>query len=133
MSTQNENLPNIQKTKKYVFAQRQQDDYTCIKLVEDKYKDIIYKYGNESFKPVEDDEKMSVIFDYNILRNPNDVDVDTEEFINYIDILIDLVEEQLATGKLDLKFEKRMSDRIERIILRNLFYNEDFTRKHYLY
>ena len=41
---------------------------------------------------------MSVIFDYNILRNPNDVDVDTEEFINYIgDILIDLVEEQLAT------------------------------------
>ena len=49
---------------------------------------------------------MSVIFDYNIIRNPNDVDVDTEEFINYIgDILIDLVEEQLATGKLDLKFE----------------------------
>ena len=43
MSTQNENLPTVQKTKKYVFAQRQQDDYTCIKLVEDKYKDIIYK------------------------------------------------------------------------------------------
>ena len=106
MSTQNENLPTVQKTKKYVFAQRQQDDYTCIKLIEDKYKDIIYKYGNVGFKPVEDDEKMSVIFDYNILRNPNDVDVDTEEFINYIgDILIDLVEEQLATGKLDLKFE----------------------------
>ena len=83
-----------------------QDDYTCIKLVEDKYKDIIYKYGNVGFKPVEDDEKMSVIFDYNIVRNPNDIDVDTEEFINYIgDILIDLVEEQLATGKLDLKFE----------------------------
>ena len=107
MSTQNENLPTVQKTKKYVFTQRQQDDYTCIKLVEDKYKDIIYKYGNVGFKPVEDDEKMSVIFDYNILRNPNDIDVDTEEFINYIgDILIDLVEEQLATGKLDLKFEE---------------------------
>ena len=74
MSTQNENLPTVQKTKKYVFAQRQQDDYTCIKLVEDKYKDIIYKYGNVGFKPVEDDEKMSVIFDYNVLKNPNDVD-----------------------------------------------------------
>ena len=108
MSTQKENLPTAQsKNKPYVFAQRQQDDYTCIKLTEGKYKDIIYKYGNVGFKPVEDDEKMSVIFDYNILRNPNDVDVDTEEFINYIgDILIDLVEEQLATGKLDLKFEE---------------------------
>ena len=106
MSTQKENSPTEQKTKPYVFAQRQNDDYTCIKLTEDKYKDIIYKYGNVGFKEVEDKEKLSVIFDYNILKNPNDIDVDTEEFINYIgDILIDLVEEQLATGKLDLKFE----------------------------
>jgi uncharacterized protein YkvS len=106
MSTQKENSPTEQKTKPYVFAQRQNDDYTCIKLTEDKYKDIIYKYGNVGFKEVEDKEKLSVIFDYNILKNPNDIDVDTEEFINHIgDILIDLVEEQLATGKLDLKFE----------------------------
>ena len=41
------------------------------------------------------------------MKNPNDVDIDEEEFINHIgDILIDLVEEQLATGKLDLKFEE---------------------------
>ena len=107
MSTQNENLPTVQKTKKYVFAQRQQDDYTCIKLVEDKYKDIIYKYGNVGFKPKEDSEEMSVIFDYNVLKNPSGIDYDNEEFINHIgDILIDLVEEQLATGKLDLKFEE---------------------------
>ena len=49
---------------------------------------------------------MSVIFDYNVLRNPSGIDYDNEEFTNYIgDILIDLVEEQLATGKLDLKIE----------------------------
>ena len=108
MSTQKENLPTAQsKNKPYVFAQRPDDDYTCIKLTEGKYKDIIYKYGNVGFKPVEDDEKMSVIFDYNIMKNPDDVDIDEEEFINHIgDILIDLVEEQLATGKLDLKFEE---------------------------
>jgi len=108
MSTQNENLPTAQsKNKPYVFAQRPDDDYTCIKLTEGKYAEIIYKYGNVGFKPVEDDEKMSVIFDYNIMKNPNDVDIDEEEFINHIgDILIDLVEEQLATGKLDLKFEE---------------------------
>ena len=80
MSTQNENLPTAQsKNKPYVFAQRPDDDYTCIKLTEGKYKDIIYKYGNVGFKPVEDDEKMSVIFDYNIMKNPNDVDIDEEE------------------------------------------------------
>ena len=50
---------------------------------------------------------MSVIFDYNVLKNHNDVDYDTQEFIDYIgDILIELVEEQLTTGKMDfLKFE----------------------------
>ena len=53
--------------------------------------------------PVKKDTKQnSTFWD----TNSNDIDVDTEEFINYIgDILIDLVEEQLATGKLDLKFE----------------------------
>ena len=106
MSTQKENSPTEQKTKPYTFAQRQDDDYTCIKLTEGKYTEVIYKYGNVGFKEVEDSEKLSVIFDYNILRNPNDVDIDEQEFIYHIgDILVDLVEEQLATGKLDLKFE----------------------------
>ena len=40
------------------------------------------------------------------MKNPKDVDIDEQEFIDHIgDILIDLVEEQLATGKLDLKIE----------------------------
>ena len=106
MSTQKENSPTEQKTKPYTFAQRQDDDYTCIKLTEGKYTEVIYKYGNVGFKEVEDSEKLSVIFDYNIMKNPKDVDIDEQEFIDNIgDILIDLVEEQLATGKLDLKFE----------------------------
>ena len=106
MSTQEKNSPTEQKTKPYVFAQRPDDDYTCIKLTEGKYAEIIYKYGNVGFKEVEDSEKLSVIFDYNILKNPKNVDIDEQEFIDHIgDILIDLVEEQLATGKLDLKFE----------------------------
>ena len=98
MSTQKQNSPTV-KTKRYVFAQRPDDDYTCIKLVEDKYKDIIFKYGNVGFKPVEDDEKMSVIFDYNVLKNPNDIDYDTQEFIDYIgDILIEQLDKQIKNG-----------------------------------
>ena len=34
-----------QNKKKYVFAQRDVDDFSCIKIVEDgPYKDIIYTY-----------------------------------------------------------------------------------------
>ena len=39
MSTQEKNSPTEQKNKRYVFAQRPDDDYTCIKLVEGNYKD----------------------------------------------------------------------------------------------
>jgi len=106
MSMQKENSPTEQKTKPYTFAQRQDDDYSCIKLTEGKYSEIIFKYGNVGFKEVENSEKLSVIFDYNILKNPSKVDIDEQEFIDHIgDILIELLEEQMQTGKLDLNFE----------------------------
>ena len=31
------------KNKRYVFAQKQGDDFSCIKLTEGVYKDIVYK------------------------------------------------------------------------------------------
>ena len=34
---------------RYVFAQRDVDDYSCIKIVEGPYKDIIYTYGHVKF------------------------------------------------------------------------------------
>ena len=52
MNTQNKNSPTDKtKNKKYAFVQRQEDDFTCIKLLSDEYKDgIIYKYGNVGFR-----------------------------------------------------------------------------------
>ena len=35
--------------KKYVFAQRDVDDFSCIKLTEAPYSDIIYTYTNVKF------------------------------------------------------------------------------------
>jgi hypothetical protein len=44
-------------------------------------------------------------FDYDIKKNPNDVDTGSIDFRNYIgDILIEVVEKQLENGQ--IKFQK---------------------------
>ena len=40
---------NSSTDKRYTFAQRPGDDFSCIKIVEGKYKDVIYKYGKVQF------------------------------------------------------------------------------------
>ena len=40
---------SMAQNKKYVFAQRDVDDYSCIKLTEAPYSDIIFAYTNVKF------------------------------------------------------------------------------------
>ena len=91
---------------RYVFAQRDVDDYSCIKIVEGNYKDIIYTYGHVKFASEENDKgEIPLKFDYDVLVNPNKVKVDTIEFQNYIgDILLEVVQYQLDNGT--LKFDE---------------------------
>ena len=103
MKSQNENSATDQtkqKNKRYVFAQRQEDDFTCLKLTEGKYKDIIYKYDKVKFAPEANEKgEIPLKFTYDIYLNPNKIDVEDIEFRNYIgDILIELVEQQLKDG-----------------------------------
>tara|TARA_Y100001958_G_C20976776_1_gene369555 strand:+ start:325 stop:645 length:321 start_codon:yes stop_codon:yes gene_type:complete len=88
------------KSKRYTYAQRESDDFTCIKLLEGKYKDIIYHYGKVGFaKEEKPDGTLPMKFDYTVVRNPNNVDIDDGTFIDYIgDILIELLEEQVNNG-----------------------------------
>ena len=88
------------KSKRYTYAQREGDDFTCIKLLEGKYKDIIYHYGKVGFaKEEKPDGTLPMKFDYTVVRNPNNVDIDDGTFIDYIgDILIELLEEQVNNG-----------------------------------
>jgi|SRR6056300_193999 len=108
MKSQNENSATDQKkkqkNKRYIFAQKDGDDFTCIKLAEGKYKDIIYKYDKVKFAPeANENGEIPLKFTYDIYLNPNKVDVEDTEFRNYIgDILIELVEEQLKNGTLIL-------------------------------
>ena len=105
MKSQNENSATDQtkqKNKRYIFAQRDGDDFTCLKLVEGKYKDVIYKYDKVKFAPKADDKgEIPLKFTYDIFQNPEKVDVESQDFRFYIgDILVELVEQQLENGTL---------------------------------
>jgi hypothetical protein len=55
-------------------------------------------------KDEKSDGTLPMKFDYDIIKNPNEVDTNTQEFINYIgDILIELLEKQLTDGKVEFK------------------------------
>ena len=101
MNMPKENSPTDKtKNSKYVFAQRQGDDFSCIKLTEGKFKNVIYKYNHVKFSQTENAEgQIPLKFTFDILANPNKASIDTEELKVYIgDILIELVEKQLQDG-----------------------------------
>ena len=91
---------------RYVFAQRDVDDFSCIKIVEGNYKDIIYTYGHVKFASEENDKgEIPLKFDYDVKVNPNNIDTTSEVFRNYIGyILIEVVEKQLEDGT--IRFQK---------------------------
>ena len=105
MNKQNENS-NTDQTKKtskrYAFAQRKGDDFSCIKIMDGQYEGIIYKYNEVKFSSTENaNGEIPLKFTYDIMANPNQEDIKSNDFRNYIgDILVECVQEQLETGKL---------------------------------
>lgn len=103
MNMPKQNSPTDKTNKRYTFAQKEGTDYSCIKITEGKYKDVIYHYGRVAFAPESEkkpDGKLPMKFDYTIDKNPKDLDLlENQKFINYIgDILIELLEEKLKDG-----------------------------------
>jgi len=102
MNTPKENSHTDQtKNRKYAFVQREGDDFTCIKLLQGKYKGIIYKYGKVGFaKEEKPDGTLPMKFDYDIIFNPHEESsIDKQEFIDYIgDILIEQLDQQVKKG-----------------------------------
>ena len=102
MNTHNKNSHTEQTNKPYVFVQRDKDDFSCIKITEGKFKDIIFHYGKVGFaKDSNPDGQLPMKFDYTVIKNPNnlELELDNNEFIDYIgDILIELLEKQINDG-----------------------------------
>jgi len=93
------------KNKRYVFAQRQGDNFSCIKLTEGPFSEIIYTYTNVKFASEENaNGQLPLKFTYDIKKNPNNIDTQTEEFRQYIgDILVEVIEKQLENGTIKFK------------------------------
>ena len=103
MNTPKENSPTDQtKNKRYAFAQRQGDDFSCVKILDGQYEGIIYKYNQVKISETENaDGQLPLKFTYDIMANPNKEDIKSTDFRNYIgDILVEVMEEQLKDGKI---------------------------------
>ena len=102
MNIQNKNSPTDKtKSKRYAFAQKEGEDFSCIKITEGKFKDVIYHYGKVGFAKEENSEgQLPMKFDYTVIKKPDNIDtLDNQEFIDYIgDILIELLDEKVKDG-----------------------------------
>ena len=102
MNTQSKKSPTEQTSKRYTFAQREGEDFSCIKLTEGKFKGVIYHYGKVGFAKDENpDGTLPMKFDFTVKMNPTDeiLDIDNKEFVDYIgDILIEIMEKQIEDG-----------------------------------
>ena len=101
MPKENSVTDQTKKPKRYAFAQRDGDDFSCVKLLSGKYEEVIYKYDKVAFEPEPTkDGDVPLRFTYDIMLNPKKVDVMSDDFKNYIgDILVEIVEQQLKEGK----------------------------------
>ena len=101
---ENSNTDQTKTSKRYAFAQKQGDDFSCIKILEGNYEGIIYKYNNIKFSETENGAgEIPLKFTYDIMANPTKENIESEDFRNYIgDILVECVEEQLQNGTLKI-------------------------------
>ena len=98
------NLPKPRKTtspkhqEDYVFVEKPGEDFTGLKLISGPFASIVYKYGNVGFRPESEavDGALPMVFDYTVIENKIEADIDSQEFIDHIgDILVVLLDEQL--------------------------------------
>ena len=78
---------------KYTYMQNPQSDLTGFLIQEGEFEGVMYTYGKVT--PIEENEKLRLKFEYNIHENPNEVDTNSESFINVMgDILAIEVEKE---------------------------------------
>jgi len=101
---ENSNTDQTKTSKRYAFAQRKGDDFSCLKILDGQYEGIIYKYNEVKFSQTENAKgEIPLKFTYDVIANPNEEDVKSEDFRIYIgDILVECVDEQLKNGKLQI-------------------------------
>ena len=76
-----------------LLEKRGEEAQTLVRIVQGKYKNIIYKYGTVRFGDQENDNGMlSCKFDYEILENPNNVEKEQDFDLLLGDIMVDILD-----------------------------------------
>tara|TARA_R110002020_G_scaffold201823_5_gene404655 strand:- start:345 stop:794 length:450 start_codon:yes stop_codon:yes gene_type:complete len=82
-----------------LLEKRGEKEQTLVRIVQGKYKNIIYRYGTVRFGDQENDNGMlSCKFDYKILENPNNVEKEQDFDLLLGDIMVDILDKQITTG-----------------------------------
>jgi len=102
---------------KYVVVENRNTGFDAIKLLEEPFAGIIYSYGRVSFDVDEENDKLTINFDYEILDKASKDFGSMEPFEAYIgDVLQELIHQGIEensltyTGGVD---ENRTGDPIE--------------------
>ena len=80
-------------------------DTGAIRILDEKYKDIAVSIGRVSFGETESEEGRVMGFDYDIVMNERNIEID-EDFDTLLgDIIVDIIETKLETDPDSLKFD----------------------------
>lgn len=73
-------------TPNYTYMENPKSDLTGFRITDGVYKDVVYTYGK--VQPIEENDKLRLKFEYNVVENPSGVETEDKNFINVIgDIL----------------------------------------------
>ena len=67
-------------TPNYTYMENPKSDLTGFRITDGVYKDVVYTYGK--VQPVEENDKLRLKFEYNVVENPSGVETEDKNFIN---------------------------------------------------
>ena len=104
MSTPKKNLHTVLKLNNYKFVMKEGDEHACIQITKGDFAGVVYNYSHIKLASEENEhQELPLSFKYDIMVNPNQVDIKSQEFITCIgQILIEVVEYQLEEGTLKI-------------------------------
>ena len=105
---------------KFNYAIHKETDEEALKISEGKFKGVVWNFKDVEFPMYQDDgsiidpekaEKIPLTFGYDILYNPESIDLETGEFGAVIgDILLEIIEEGLEHDQTRFNKEDRNND-----------------------
>lgn len=78
------------------------DKEEAIRITEEgPYKDLVVCFGPVRFDPIENSDECGLKFEYVLLDNPNDVEDNTQELVEFLgDVLVELIDHSIETDNL---------------------------------